>query len=374
MISRRGVFLSFGGLAVAGASSGPTQSLASAAAGPHGQAASVFIAGNRPIVMMRTRGGPPAPMVFDTGTSGNALDTSYAELVGATATDTVEIIDGATGRRVEGAYQTHLNDVSIGGISVGDQLASVYPRSAVNEAGIVGPNAFGRRLVMMDLGRSRLYVRPLTVDAEPIGPAQPYMVRDAGVKMPSAEVHLPGLTTEAMLDSGNDGDLSLPLDMADRLPLRNRPIEVGRAVSASGSQPVYEAELVGVLNIGPLALTNPTLQFKGRVPNVGAGILKRLVIVLDPTGEKSWVLRPGPARSPLIEYEGRYRNVTVFLEGEQLFYRRDGLEPRPLTVYEGDLFEMSGPVAHVQFVREAGRVAGLDLLSRNFVAMPRSPG
>lgn len=375
MFSRRSILFAPAVLAAIRAAPATAQSPAPAVRpGLHGHMAPLFISGNRPLIMLRSDGGPPAPMVFDTGTSGNALDTPYAELIGAKRSGEAQVIDGATGRAVEGAFDTILPQVSLGGIAVGDQETSVYPRHAFNEAGIVGPNAFGGRLVMMDLGRSRIYVRPRTEDALPRGTAHPYMEREGGVFMPSVPIQLPGFAAAvpAMTDSGNDGELGLPLEMAERLPLEGPLVEAGRAVSVSGSQPIYEARVAGDVVIGPLRLSRPRVHFKGRVPNIGASLLRRMLLVYDPEGRRTWILEPGPSRSPLNDYVGRYRDASVILEGDRLAYQRDGRAPRPLTLFGDDLFELHDPDAQVQFVRENGRIVGFDLLGRGLMQVPRT--
>lgn len=376
MLSRRSILFAPAALVTLKAAPARAQSAAPAVRpGLHGHMAPLFISGNRPLIMLRTEGGPPAPMVFDTGTSGNALDRPYAELIGARRTGEAEVIDGATGKAVDGAFDTVLPQVSLGGIAVGDQEMSVYPRHAFNEAGIVGPNAFGGRLVMMDLARSRIYVRPRTPDALPRGEAHPYMEREGGVCMPSLRLKLPGGVVAAMMDSGNDGELGLPFEMAERLSLEAPPVEIGRAVSVSGSHPIHEARLTGDISIGPVVLNRPKVHFKGRVPNIGTSLLRRMLIVMDPEGRQSWILEPGSARSPLADYVGRYGDAAITLDGERLTYRRDGRAPRAMSLYGDDLFELQEPDAQMQFVRENGRIVGFDMLGRMLQQVARTdPG
>lgn len=371
MLSRRSVI--FAPAALAALSAVPARAQTPAVLpGLHGHMAPLFLSGNRPLIMLRTAGGPPAPMVFDTGTSGNALDTPYAELIGARRTGEAQVIDGATGQALSDAFDTVIPDVSLGGIPVGDQEASVYPRHAFNEAGIVGPNAFGGRLVMMDLARARLYVRPRTPDALPRAEGHPYMEREGGVFMPGLPLGLPGFTAMALTDSGNDGELGLPLEMAERLPLEGPLIEAGRAVSVSGSQPIYEGRIAGDLSVGPLTLNRPRVHFKGRTPNIGASLLRRMLVVYDPQGRMTWVLTPGPARSPLSDYVGRYGDGQVTLQGEALMFQRPGRPARPLTLFGDDLFELHEPDAQIQFVRQNGRIVGFDMLGRALQQVPRT--
>lgn len=372
MFSRRSILFAPAALAAVRAAPALAQGPApTVRPGVHGHMAALFNSGTRPLIMLRSQGGPPAPMVFDTGTSGNALDTPYAELIGAKRTGDAEVIDGATGRAVDGAFDTVLPDVSLGGVAVGDQEMSVYPRQAFNEAGIVGPNAFGGRLVTMDLARSRIYVRPRTRDSLPRGQAHPYIEREGGVFMPGLPIRFPGFTAMGMTDSGNDGELGLPLEMADRLPLEAPPVEAGRAVSVSGSQPIYEARIAGDIAIGPITLSRPRVHFKGRVPNIGASLLRRMLIVYDPEGRQTWLLEPGPARSALDDYVGRYGDSDIRQDGDHLVYQRDGRAPRALHHYGDDLFELRDPDAQLQFVRVGGRIVGFDLLGRGLMQVPR---
>ncbi len=102
---------------------------------------------------------------------------------------------------------------------------------------------------------------------------------------------LPIGTVDAILDSGNDSTLLLPLDLADQLGVGGKLKEIGKVVSASGSQPVYEGQITGDIKIGPVTLINPTVRFmkEGR-PLVGLPVLLQMTLAFDPSNGRSWVI------------------------------------------------------------------------------------
>ncbi len=57
---------------------------------------------NRMLVIARFKGGAPAPLVFDTGTNGNIIDTAFARSIGLPNVGPSNSVDGATGKPIPG--------------------------------------------------------------------------------------------------------------------------------------------------------------------------------------------------------------------------------------------------------------------------------
>jgi len=360
MLTRRSILLTPAALSLSAALADPAKARDTPAARPHSEMASLFVSLDRPLIMVRSAGGIPVPMVFDTGTSGNAAEPIYATSLNLQKTGDVITIDGATGQPLgTGGFVTIVPDVSMGGVSVGDQEFSIYPRSSTNEIGIVGPYVFGDKLVCLELARDRIRVRDKTPFTLPTGPAYPYLDDDR----PGILIDGPGFSGLALMDSGASGALTLPLDMAASLPLEAPPIITGQATSVSGSRPVYGGRLRGQIRVGPLTLTNPMLEFSGVRMNVGFNILNQMMIVIDPVGRRSWASVPGgrPA-SPLSDYAGQYGEREIRADGGLLQFQGAGRPPRRLIPYHDDLFDLEGSEAQIQFVRGETGVIGYDII------------
>jgi len=255
----------------------------------HGAVIPLYLSSSRALVMMRIGDHPPAPVVFDTGTNDNILDTGYAERFDLPRLGPSTSIDGSTGLPVPG-YRTSLIGVRLGGTPIADGPANVFDYRNTDEVGIFGPNSFPGKLVVLDLRKAELRILPGSAIASMEGPGSPYLGEgEAG--LPSLPVTLPGGIVDAILDSGNDSALLLPLEVASKLSLVGAMKEIGVVVSASGRQPVYEAQVAGDIKIGPITLSGPTVRFiKGGHPNIGLPVLQRMVLAFDPSNGRSWVI------------------------------------------------------------------------------------
>jgi len=249
----------------------------------------LYLSAKRVLVMMRIGDHPPAPVVFDTGTNDNILDTGYAEPFGLPRVGPSTSIDGSTGLPVPG-YQTQLVGVELGGVAIADGPANVFDYRNPDEIGIFGPNSFPGKLVVLDLQDAELRILAPGAVAAMEGPGQPYLGEGAA-GLPSLPVMLPSGAVDAILDTGNDSALLLPLAIAEELGLAGRLKQIGEVVSASGRQPVYEGQVAGRVQIGPVTLNDPIVRFiKGGHPNVGLPVLRQMTLAFDPTQGRTWVV------------------------------------------------------------------------------------
>ena len=243
-----------------------------------------YSSGTRMLVMMRVNGGTPAPVVFDTGTNGNVLDTLYAEQIKVPNVGPSQSVDGATGHPIPG-YTTQLTGITLGGVAIDDGPATVMEYKRRDEVGVFGPNSFPGKLTEIDFPRSRIRILPDTAETRPSEPGHPH-VDD----LPAISITLPGMTVDALLDTGNNTDLTLPLSLAASLPLKSPPVVVGVTRSAGGSQKAYEAQIIGEVHIGPVVLQSPVVTFnEGGLPNVGMPVLRQFRLLIDHTNQLTWI-------------------------------------------------------------------------------------
>lgn len=189
-----------------------------------------------------------------------------------------------------------MKGASLGNIAIDSGQLNAIDYDLPNEKGIFGPNSFRERLVQMDLAQGSICVKPKTAATLPAGPGIPYIGRGDDA-LPSVTLDFGYMQIAAELDTGNNEALLLPLSLTNRLSLENPPKKVGEAASAAGRQPLFRARLKGALRIGPLKLNRPSILFiEGGQPNAGLPVARRLVILFDPSGRRSWLIsaRPSP--------------------------------------------------------------------------------
>jgi hypothetical protein len=323
----------------------------------------IYMSSTRPLAILRV-GDLPAPVVFDTGTTSNGLDSRFVAAAGLRRLGTSSVLDGATGESFP-AVSVSLAGATLGGLALGDPIADAYDYSAEDAIGVIGPNLFLGSLVYLELGWNRVRLRDKSLSAAPAGPGTPYL-GPPDDSLPATDVELPGgVTARAIMDSGFTAPFALPLAMVDRLPLEAPARLIGQARSVRGEQPVYGARLRGTVRIGPVTLVDPDVEFFGNDTIVGLPILRQMIVVLDPEGRRSWVLAPCTATTDLLDYVGRYELRTVRIENGGLVYQREGRDPFPLRCLGEDLFENPGVGDMIHFRRREGRITGFDIVSRD---------
>ena len=265
----------------------PSPVLAQAAARP--QTIQLFQSSNRVLVMLKIGDHPPMPAVFDTGTNGNLVDVGVAERLDLPNRGGSVSVDGSTGLPVPG-FETFIAGASLGGVPIDDARATAFAFDFPNEVAIVGPNSFPGRFVVLDLGKSVLRILPERPESTAGDAGFPYLGED-GAALPSLTLDIDGRLVPAILDTGNDSDFLLPLSMAADLALEAPPVVTGQVRSAAGTQPVYEARLAGDVTVSGIVIARPRARFiEGGRPNIGLPLLKRLAVMFDPVGERTWVL------------------------------------------------------------------------------------
>lgn len=320
---------------------------------------------NRALLMMRINEDLPVPAVFDTGTTGNAIDDTLANSTNLATNGTGTVIDGSTGVRFQ-VPKVLLPRLSFSGHEVCGQEASVYAYKRTDEVAIVGPNMFSGKLVYLELDRQRLRVVSRSVASPPLEPGRIYMhPEDDGTALPAIGIILPGgLEISAILDSGDDSGLSLPLEFVDQVPLEAPAVPVGVGRSVGGESPIYRGRIKGIVKVGPLSLENPIVDFIGHDGNVGYSLMKRMTIIMDPQKKLAWAVAAQPlTAAQAADYPGRYGMRTVRLEGTDLIYQRDEQPAYVLNPLGGDLFDIKETGDRIQFRRENGRVTGYLLIT-----------
>lgn len=249
----------------------------------------LYMSATRALVMLRIGDNSPVPVVFDTGTNGNVVDLKLAARLKLPNTGPSPSIDGSTGKPVPG-YDSFIKGAWLGGVAIVDARATAADFDDTDEIGVFGPNSWPDRLVRMDGPKSRLVILPKTASTLPDGPGTPYL-GEGGSALPSATLDFGKLKVPAILDSGNDSSIILPLSYVNKLDLQAAPVQIGFAVSAAGRQPILVARLKGSVRIGPATLEQPEIHFmEGGRPNIGLPVLRRLSVVYDHSGSRSWIV------------------------------------------------------------------------------------
>jgi hypothetical protein len=247
--------------------------------------------GPRPTVAITVANGAGGTAIFDTGAIGAIVDPQFAGTFGLANEGPLRPpFDRMPG---SGHYRSTLRGLRLGGILVGDVEVPVVPTPLPGIAAILSPRIFAGRLVELDLGAGRMRLCDKAGLAA-LGPGTPYT--EGPFALPAITVTVGDATVTAHIDSGSPIGLSFPMRFATQFPLTAPMVQRGSARGHNGVSPVYIAHISGTVRVGALTLTDPEVSFSDvmTMPNVGAPLLRQLIVTLDPDGQRSWA-RAAPA-------------------------------------------------------------------------------
>ena len=249
------------------------------------------LSGPRPRATLKVGSAEPVQVIFDTGASGNVLDVELARSLGLPNRGPAMVGSPAGGPNMEG-YQTQIAEGTLGDVELRGASAVALPFPAPAARGVFGPSTFTGKLVTLDFQRSEMRVTEKSSETIPVGAAHSYSEGPRG--LPAAMVEIDGQSFEAHIDTGSNGELSFPAELAGRLPLDGPPRAVGRARLANGAErELMGARIQGQVRVGPVLLDSPRVVFMDGLPrvNIGMGVLRNLRIVIDPAERRSWLLQ-----------------------------------------------------------------------------------
>ncbi|MGA9342723.1 MAG: aspartyl protease family protein [Rhodanobacteraceae bacterium] len=257
------------------------------------QVIALDVTGLRPTAVLRIGAHRLAKVIFDTGAGTTVVPKTVATELNLPNDGDVQVgSPGATSAQtgmVTSISAAHLGEADI---ESGRAVALNLPDRLSEYGGIVSPNAFSGRIVRFEFAKSRAIVTDKGPTSVPSGMSLPYG-GESGHPLPYAEVDFAGVKVGCHLDSGSKNGLSIPLEYAKRVPLKGPLVPTDPVRMIGGEHAAFTATLNGVVHVGPLALTDPQVLFVEGIPsigNVGFQVLKNLTLVLDPQGQRSWLL------------------------------------------------------------------------------------
>lgn len=327
---------------------------------PHTQIVPLYISVDRPLMMLTIGDSAPLPVVFDTGSDENLLDSTLATRAGLKVVGHFNLTDDTNGKSQEVPVAA-TPDPRLSGVPLDTKTVKLLDYRPGDEVGIFSPYSFGDRYVVIESDLSRLRIMTKDSGFVPPGPGHAYVDN-----VPGAEVRIAGKSYDAVLDTGNTDVLAVGADLVKSTPLKAPAKIVGKAVSALGERDVLGGELAGSVDVGPYSVNGPAVGFSmpRTVVDVGFPVIRHLTIVLDPANKRTWILDPAREKPTWADFTGRFGSRAIRLEHGKLVFQRDGRPSYALTYLGGDLFEIATG-DRIQFFRKDGRVVRLELITRN---------
>jgi predicted aspartyl protease len=252
--------------------------------------------GTQPAVEVMVDGKGPYLFLVDTGAGGAArIDSKVAaELALPDAGETTA--SGALGQG-----EVPIRRVRVSSLRLGDrQYRDLTPLSRNYNApddyvpeigGILALNLFEDQLLTIDFVNNQVLIEDGSLPPADGKEVLDYDPEGGLVHVPIA---LGALRLKALLDTGTDRALDLPASVVRRLPLASFPHPIGRAEGVTGSVPIAEVVVDGVLTIGRHRIENPSatysVSFEG--PLIGSALLHGFAITIDQKNRRIRFRRP----------------------------------------------------------------------------------
>jgi CubicO group peptidase (beta-lactamase class C family) len=248
-----------------------------------------------PAVNVMINGQGPFRFALDTGAAGSArIDSAVAAKLGLEKIGQARSGD-PSGLNMHVMDLVRIGTLEIGGARFEGMSAAVHSsnerRLAEEADGILGFALFKNCLLTLDYPANRLRVDRGELPA-PNGGDVIAFTSEQGI--PLVRLRVDSLTVDAHVDAGSMGGLSLPIALAEKLPLASPLRTVGRGRTVSNEFEIKAAELNGTASLGGQEFSHPTIDFQPIFPfaNVGSRVLRDFRVTFDQKNGRMRLTRP----------------------------------------------------------------------------------
>jgi hypothetical protein len=238
----------------------------------------------------------PYTFILDTG-GALIVTPEVATAVKSSSAGSLQL--GGVGNTTEAAGFTHLDSLQIGNATIRNQYSLVLPigkafgmSEGVHIDGMIGYEVVARFLTTIDYANSNLTLATLT-DAPATAPNASAIPFYFDGTIPNVAIAVDGVQTDAEIDTGSRGSLSLTSPFVTAHPAIGADATTADGVAGFGIGGPAFAKLgrVSALQIGPFTLAHPTVSFgtqtKGAFANpllsanLGGEVWKRFTVTFD---------------------------------------------------------------------------------------------
>ncbi|MDO1558932.1 aspartyl protease family protein [Brevundimonas sp. 2R-24] len=250
---------------------------------------------------VRVNGQGPYRFLFDTGAqAGGRADASLVQALSLPQAGEVQVGDGGGGpTRTLPLYGIEILDVGPVRLEGLNFISRDYNEGGAlalrgHIDGVLGPDIFAGWLITIDYAAQKMR---LERGALPESNGRDVLDLHPNPAAPTVTMRVGGIETEAHIDTGSMGDVTIGQATADRLTFQSPPVVAGQARTVSGAFDVLEGRISGALELGPVRIDNPTVRIVPhfRTANLGGQFLSRFALTLDMANQR---VRLTPSAQP----------------------------------------------------------------------------
>lgn len=237
--------------------------------------------GGHAFVSMTIGDSDPYSMIIDSGSSAGVLDVQLVQELGLEVVGQREALSG-------GVDPIMLDIVLVPHMQVGDLeiidteflAAPLAQMTGGTSFGVIGMDIFSDVLVTFDIEGEQVIVSHGELSA---GGEGVYKLSQSGA-IADFELEIADRLISFHIDTGAPGGFTLPLAVAESIPLLDELRESGAATMVGGTRSTWLSQLDGNITLGGVNFQNPSLTFLDPAPssgNLGNAILRQFIVTFD---------------------------------------------------------------------------------------------
>lgn len=307
------------------------------------------------MVKVFINGQGPYNFVVDTGAGVMVLNSDLVNTLKIPVVGTSEVGSPM------GTEPMQVDSLRVSSVKIGDAVIEDLPAVALElqdmfgslqaPDGILAAASFEGFLMTIDFPNKSVLLRKGEL---PPADGQRVLDYSAASVVPNIPVSIAGETVDVAVDTGAPSTLVLPSSYISSLPLESEPAVTGQGRTVDATFEILSSQLKGTLNIGDIAIEDPTIAFNDRTkhPHIGMGVLGDYSLTIDRTNRR-------------VMFEQR-RQASTSGSPTRRIVRRGGKKSYGIMM-DG----LSGDVLHVKGVgsglpaEEAGLMAGDRIVAMN---------
>lgn len=344
------------------------------------------IYGRKPVVDVKINGHGPFKFFLDTGAGATVLDQKLADELKLPTDGQTKIGDPSDPQGIT-ANRDKIEDLEVGGATFSGVIGVSWDRSPLYKEGaprgVLGMPLFRELLLTIDYPKNQVVITKGSL-ASGGKDILEYEYSEHGLF--GVPIKVGAADMVATLDTGSPGGLSFPSSYIEKLPLEDKPKEIGRGKTVAGEAIIYGAKLKDTVRLGNNVFERPDITFFDRLVhlNIGYGLVSQFAITIDQKNrrmkfDRSLTTAPAAALVPAAsktekygEYTGIFGERRITAENGDLYLQRlsgpQGEGPKiKLVEISKDAFAMTGTTqVRLKFVRDPrGDVSQIEVLNQS---------
>ncbi len=229
-------------------------------------------------------GGKTYRFALDTGAVGGRISEEVVKSLGLKPVGIIQAGDpSGKHNRVVSIYkipEIKAGDATLYGVRMMADSGVAPKGTAAYFDGVIGYAVFHDVLLTLDYPHSRVVLKPGGMSRDQLSASLPYELEHG---IPFMQVQVGKVKVGGHVDSGSDGELSIPAKFKPDLNLQAAPVLVGHARTLFNTVDIYAAKVKDRILVGGLEMPIHQIELNDLFPfaNIGGRLLRKFSVSID---------------------------------------------------------------------------------------------